>query len=149
MSRLTDKNFYVPEKIVGYSCDEICDKEFSCEECPIQEAFNKLAHYEDLEEQGRLIELPCKVGDTVWIVGTKCLSGRYELKCNEIASCDDCPLNHEFIVFDRKFDWRLFSIMQRNELHKEGRRLFVWGETVFVTKEDAEAELAELKEGEQ
>ena len=26
----------------------------------------KLAHYEDLEEQGRLIELPCKVGDTVY-----------------------------------------------------------------------------------
>lgn len=26
----------------------------------------KLAHYEDLEEQGRLIELPCAVGDTVW-----------------------------------------------------------------------------------
>ena len=24
----------------------------------------KLAHYEDLEEQGRLIELPCRVGDT-------------------------------------------------------------------------------------
>lgn len=26
----------------------------------------KLAEYEDLEEQGRLIKLPCKVGDTVW-----------------------------------------------------------------------------------
>lgn len=26
----------------------------------------KLADYEDLEEQGRLIKLPCKVGDTVW-----------------------------------------------------------------------------------
>lgn len=26
----------------------------------------KLAEYENLEEQGRLIKLPCKVGDTVW-----------------------------------------------------------------------------------
>ena len=26
----------------------------------------KLKDYEDLEEQGRLIKLPCKVGDTVW-----------------------------------------------------------------------------------
>ena len=26
----------------------------------------KLAHYEDLEEAGRLIELPCKIGDTVY-----------------------------------------------------------------------------------
>ena len=28
----------------------------------------KLADYEDLEEQGRLISLPCKVGDTVYHV---------------------------------------------------------------------------------
>lgn len=28
----------------------------------------KLADYEDLEEQGRLIKLPCKVGDTVYHV---------------------------------------------------------------------------------
>ena len=30
-------------------------------------AIIKLAHYEDLEEQGRLIELPCAVGEEVWI----------------------------------------------------------------------------------
>ena len=30
-------------------------------------AIERLAHYEDLEEQGRLVELPCKVGDTVYI----------------------------------------------------------------------------------
>ena len=31
-----------------------------------QDLIEKLAHYEDLEEQGRLIELPCSVGDTVY-----------------------------------------------------------------------------------
>lgn len=66
MSRLINEFFHVPEKIVGYSCDEICDKEVSCEECPIQEAFNKLAHYEDLEETGRLITLPCNIGDELY-----------------------------------------------------------------------------------
>lgn len=30
----------------------------------------KLAHYEDLEEARRLIELPCKVGDTVYFLAT-------------------------------------------------------------------------------
>lgn len=35
----------------------------------IPNALNKLAHYEDMEEAGRLIELPCAVGDTVWFVG--------------------------------------------------------------------------------
>lgn len=27
---------------------------------------NALAEYEDLEEQGLLVRLPCKVGDMVW-----------------------------------------------------------------------------------
>ncbi len=31
-----------------------------------QKVLDKLAHYEDLEEAGRLIELPCKIGDTVY-----------------------------------------------------------------------------------
>lgn len=28
----------------------------------------KLGKYEDLEEQGRLVKLPCKVGDTVYLI---------------------------------------------------------------------------------
>lgn len=31
------------------------------------EAINRFAEYEDLEEDGRLIRLPCKIGDKVWI----------------------------------------------------------------------------------
>lgn len=41
----------------------------SCNGCICTDVYtmiDKLAHYEDLEEQGRLIELPCAVGDTVW-----------------------------------------------------------------------------------
>lgn len=34
----------------------------------VDEAIDRLAYYEDLGEQGRLIVLPCKVGDTVWQV---------------------------------------------------------------------------------
>ena len=36
------------------------------------EAIDKLAHYEDMEEQGRLIELPCKVGEKVYEVYKSC-----------------------------------------------------------------------------
>lgn len=32
------------------------------------EALGKLADYEDAEEQGRIVRLPCKVGDTVYVV---------------------------------------------------------------------------------
>lgn len=37
----------------------------------IKEVCDKLADYEDLEEQGRLIKLPCKVGDKVYYVNGK------------------------------------------------------------------------------
>jgi hypothetical protein len=30
----------------------------------------KLAEYEDLEEQGLLVKLPCKVGDTLYVIDT-------------------------------------------------------------------------------
>ncbi len=32
----------------------------------IKEVIDKLSNYEDLEEDGKLIELPCKTGDTVY-----------------------------------------------------------------------------------
>lgn len=32
----------------------------------LEEVFCRLAYYEDMEEQGRLVVLPCKVGDTIW-----------------------------------------------------------------------------------
>lgn len=35
----------------------------------IKEVCDKLADYENLEEQGRLIKLPCKAGDTVYVNG--------------------------------------------------------------------------------
>lgn len=34
-------------------------------------AIDKLAEYEDAEAEGRLIVLPCKVGDTVWFINRK------------------------------------------------------------------------------
>lgn len=36
------------------------------------EVIERLARYEDLEEQGRLVELPCKVGDTVYRICPRC-----------------------------------------------------------------------------
>ena len=34
--------------------------------CFLYEVYEKLSDYEDMEEQGRLITLPCAVGDKVW-----------------------------------------------------------------------------------
>ena len=48
------------------NCDEICRMQDGCPDCPIQAAFDRLAEYENAEESGLLIRLPCKVGDTLW-----------------------------------------------------------------------------------
>lgn len=46
-------------KTDGDTCSSVCEEhECECSDCPINEAVKKLAHYEDLEEQGRLIVTP-------------------------------------------------------------------------------------------
>ena len=72
MERLTDKigNTYCV-KGCGPNCKygfEYCSKE-DWENCQtISDVIDKLAEYEDLEEQGRLVKLPCKVGDDVYYI---------------------------------------------------------------------------------
>jgi hypothetical protein len=84
-------------------------------ENPFDAIFEKLAHYEDLEEQGRLIELPCKVGDTVWKIST------------EQDNYDEPPYKIVAPI--------IFRIDCLNAM----------GENIFTTKEEAEAKLAELR----
>lgn len=54
MERLTDSNKEIPTLIDNAEY--------------WRKVYFKLKEYEDLEEQGRLIKLPCKVGDTVYHV---------------------------------------------------------------------------------
>lgn len=61
----------------------------------------KLAEYEDLEEQGRLIKLPCKVGDTVWDndYGRPCA---YTITAFSFGECEEyiCePVTTKEVVF--------------------------------------------------
>lgn len=79
----------------------------------------KLAHYEDLEEAGRLVVLPCKVGDTVYQILQKG-SGHWE--------------EDKYILDDRgmpKIYERGFHLILLNDI----------GKTVFLTHKEAEAAL--------
>ena len=50
-------------------CKDICDDiECDCSKCELEKALEKLADYEDLEEQGLLVRLPCKVGDVLYCI---------------------------------------------------------------------------------
>lgn len=78
MERLTkweDGNITYKQKR-EFECGEYCD---SCSQgagnCKtVENMIKKLAAYEDLEEQGLLIKLPCKIGDTVFIIVGKDIS---------------------------------------------------------------------------
>lgn len=74
---------------------------------------NQLAEeYNDAEEQGLLLRLPCKVGDTVYSVVKDGLQ-----------------------IFELKFSLDFYV-----------RRKDDFGKTIFLTKEEAEQALAEMKE---
>ena len=63
MKRLTDKRF-TKSGFVAISSEERKKLYIPT----LEEVYMKLAEYEDLEEQGRLIKLPCKVGDKVYFI---------------------------------------------------------------------------------
>lgn len=79
------------------------------------EALKKLQHYEDLQEAGRLVELPCKVGETVYcIVNKKILSG-YVKRIRPFIGGDyiDIMLDVEFTIVDPFYhDGRMTTFAQ-------------------------------------
>lgn len=124
-------------------CGEKCVENYSeCHDCkPFTDTLKKLAEYEDAEEQGLLLRLPCKVGDTVYIVGTKCIADEEpnEEWC-ESHDCCECVYDREMVVFEKYVNsWIL------EELVFENSYFYQMGKTVFLTKEEAEQALAEME----
>ena len=89
----------------------------------------KLKEYEDLEEQGRLIKLPCKLGDTVYVPTRDFVS---ELRIVHIT----VSKNNTF------FHWMLNTGIYPNLDGFSGNNI---GKTVFLTEPEAEAKLKKLR----
>lgn len=87
------------------------DLEFAKENEQIANWLTKLKEYQQLEEQGMLIKLPCKVGDDVYYI----LGIPNETPC----AIDKCT----------------FELSDINKI----------GKTLFLTREEAEAKLKELR----
>lgn len=88
----------------------------------------KLKDYEDLEEQGRLIKLPCKIGTEVY----------------NTTWWDDAQ---EKVVVKGK---AYFRTVHKHKVTKSTFSYFdigEFGKTVFLTKSEAEAKLKELRGG--
>lgn len=116
---------------------DIADNEYS--KINFEKAITKLGEYEDLEEQGLLLKLPCKVGDAVYIIDkryTKCSS--FDEKYSE-SSCWNC---------DEECDSKMYYAVAKRyvgTLEWIISRLKYFGKTVFLTKEEAEKALERLE----
>ena len=127
MERLTDKNavgnYFYPK------CFEKCDglgASKKCNNCEITTSIcEKLGNYEDLEEQGRLIKLPCKVGDTLYRLVPNLYREYVEIKIAQFV----INKNGIYFITNKGVHWSVNRI----------------GKTVFLTREEAEAKLKELR----
>lgn len=134
MERLTDC-------AQGY-CEMYCKEYGRCFDEPVNCAFhNEVKLYEalksiegivplerllelaDADRHGRLVVLPCKVGDTVYVIGESC--DFCETYLDEPERCMRCEKGH--YIEERGFE--LWMLSELNE-------------SIFLTREEAEAALA-------
>lgn len=94
----------------------------------------KLADYEDLEEQGLLVRLPCKVGDTVYRVNAGAKQPIIPMTVSEIHFL--CYKNERAVRFDA---------IGKEDMGESCYRLEDIGRIVFLTREEAEKKLEEMK----
>lgn len=144
MERLTER--YIPndEKngISGIKAFESDDKMPLVEVLSgeyLYPAIEKLATYEDLEEQGLLVRLPCKVGDMVWDNDFGHPMS-YEINAFSYGYCDsyvEPNIEDEIIFYYENYNGSITGAFPMSEI----------GKSVFLTRDEAEKKLEEMKNG--
>lgn len=110
----------------------------------------KLKDYEDAEEQGLLLRLLCKVGDTVYLIDRdennkfKVYEGKWE-RVSLVQTSKDGSFNLcgeiSYDIYDCFYnDGRIM----KHGMYVGQERTKI-GKVVFLTKEEAEAKLAEME----
>lgn len=143
MERLTNRNYGEIShtgRIIPYSkhCIGCITKDCDCE--LVEDMVKKLADYEDLEEQGRLIKLPCKVGDTVYVNGV--------LGCGEVERYRVIRVDYHSTLGTGRNEFYIEALLCADPDSSIAFYDKQFGKTVFLTKAEAEAKLKELRGGE-
>ena len=137
MQRLTDKNadgnYFYPK------CFEKCDglgASRKCDNCEITTSIcEKLGKYEDLDELGRLVKLPCKVGDIIYRVNAGAKEPVIKMRVLQV--------NYKQLHKDRIII-RIDAIND-NDMGESCYLLEDFGKNVFLTKSEAEQKLKEME----
>ena len=118
------------------TCNKICEENEECtDECVIQKAINRLGECEDLEEQGLLLRLPCKVGDIIYRVNTGTKEPVIKMRVLQV--------NYKQLHKDRIII-RIDAIND-NDMRENCYLLEDIGKTVFLTQAEAEQKLKEME----
>lgn len=129
MERLTESNpSWIDDELWERACEPDCEE--------IDAVYRKLKDYEDAEEQGLLLRLPCKVGDTLYRVN----KGAKE----PVIMMRVIQLYIKQIHKDR-------TVMRIDAINDAdmGESCYLpcdIGERIFLTREEAEAKLKEMEE---
>lgn len=132
MERLTEKdsngNYKIEVKKLEYWCTSGDGKK---PDTVRGQHIDRLAEFEDLEEQGRLLKLPAAVGDKVFQIFMSCPKDYKEEYCSDHeGSCANCHHRVPEIVSSE------FRISGTQDMGK-----------IFTTREEAEAALKEVNGG--
>lgn len=121
MERLTERELYNGKVCFAKCAQTNCPDK--CAYCDIpKEAASKLKEYEDLEENGLSVRIPCKIGDTVYVKIQ--FDGYAEAEVRDyiyFISCGFC-----IVVTSEKFG-------------KQNIPFSEFGKSVFHTQEEADA----------
>lgn len=132
MERLTQKS----DKMIWFK-----DQGLKIEPCEMNAhhyrmILEKLADYEEAEEQGLLVRLPCKIGDTVYRVNAGAKQPIIPMIVSEIHFL--CYKNERTVRFDA---------IGKEDMGESCYRLEDIGRIVFLTREEAVKKLEEMKNG--
>ena len=150
MERLTERykdpiaNTVLIKECGDKICKNICDDiEYDCSKCELEKALEKLATYEDLEEQGLLVRLPVKIGDDIYKIPSK---ANYDLNVLNGYKANNRVYHQKAysIVFSQS-GW--FVQCDKDSIHAPNVICVdvEYGKTWFLTREEAEKKLEEMK----
>lgn len=112
----------------------------------LAEWLEELKSYKGLEEQGLIVRLPCKVGDTVWVVtspinvfGYDKYDGdaEYEVYESFLSSVSYYASGEQFRIYAKVTNSFIAAYFRECD----------FGESIFLTREDAEKKLEEMQNG--